>query len=459
MDLGGFVKNAMSGDLSTKNLISELAHEYAEICASKRNCDNRDLWRRHNNFEKTPIPILCDWHSASEAHPLAEKCVSNNSSLWYIEFVLRNKIAHAKVGDDQVFEPWITIPAMYSETPVRYNQQYGRNWMAEGGLWGDKSIIIEQHVGVNLGRKAPKSEVVKIFSNYYETNSVKVEPTIYNLDDAKELTYCHHKINRAASKIAKDYIDYVVGGHIGVNIDTRPMYAFPWFGSDISTAMSKMVGLENMMYMMYDQPEVLHYIASFMQKAIIEVFDEAEKAGDWYTGDEFYTNVGMPYGAGVLEPSLEKGKKMKDLWFFTHGQEFTLISPEMHNEFLFQYQLPIMEKFGACSYGCCEDLSTKIDMLKQCKNLKKISVTPSANVKKCAEQIERDYLFSWKPKPAYICANFDEEATRKYLRQGLEDSRDCHVDIMMKDITTLQGDMTRPKRWTDICREECDRLL
>jgi len=160
----------------------------------------------------------------------------------------------------------------------------------------------------------------------------------------------------------------------------------------------------------------------------------------------------------VAEPAMKKGYKMKDLWYFTHAQEFTLVSPQMHDEFVFQYQLPIMEKFGACSYGCCEDLTRKINMLRQCKTLKKISVTPSANVRKCAEQIGRDYLFSWKPIPAYICADFDVEATRRYIRQGLEDSRGCQVDVMCKDITTLQGDMTRPQRWTELVREECAKF-
>lgn len=458
MNVGGFLKNAFTNDLSSKNLIAELSHEYAEICASKRNQENRDLWRRHNNFEKTPIPILCDWHTGSECHPLAGECISKDPSLWYLEFVLRNKIRHATVGDDHVFEPWLTIPAMYSETPIKYNQTQGRNWMSEGGLWGDISLMVQQRVGDYRRGRIPKSEVMKTFSNYYESDSIKVEPSIYTMEDVKKLTFAHHKVNRPASRIAKDYVEYVTGGFLDINIDTRPMYTFPWFGSDISTAMTKMVGLENMMYMMYDSPEILHAIASFMQKAIITVYDEAEAAGDWYPGDEIYTNVGMPYGAGVAEPSLDKGYKMKDLWFFTHAQEFTLTSKDMHDEFMYQYQIPIMEKFGACSYGCCENLTNKIDMLKQCSTLKKISITPSADVKKCAEQIGMDYLFAWKPNPTYICVDFNEEATRKYLRKGIEDSQGCQVDIMLKDMTTIQNDMTRPKRWTDIAREETLRI-
>ena len=62
------------------------------------------------------------------------------------------------------------------------------------------------------------------------------------------------------------------------------------------------------------------------------------------------------------------------------------MSPKFHDEFLFQYQIPIMEHFGLVHYGCCEDLTRKIDMLRQLKNLRSIAVTPAANLRKCAGQ-------------------------------------------------------------------------
>ena len=68
-------------------------------------------------------------------------------------------------------------------------------------------------------------------------------------------------------------------------------------------------------------------------------------------------------------------------------------------EFLLRYQLPILEKFGLVSYGCCEDLTRKIDMLRRIPNLRRIGIAPAADVAKCAEQIGRDYVLSYRPSP------------------------------------------------------------
>ena len=50
----------------------------------------------------------------------------------------------------------------------------------------------------------------------------------------------------------------------------------------------------------------------------------------------------------------------------------------MHEEFLFRYQLPIMEQAGLVAYGCCEDLTCKIDMLRQIPNLRRIAVSKAS---------------------------------------------------------------------------------
>ncbi len=130
------------------------------------------------------------------------------------------------------------------------------------------------------------------------------------------------------------------------------------------------------------------------------------------------------------------------------------VSPQMHEEFVLEYQLPIMEKFGLVAYGCCEDLTHKIDMLRRIPNLRRIAVTPVADVARCAERIGEDYVFSWRPNPALmVSCGFDEERVRRIIREGLQAARGCHVDITLKDIETVQGDPTRLRRWVEVVRE------
>jgi hypothetical protein len=136
------------------------------------------------------------------------------------------------------------------------------------------------------------------------------------------------------------------------------------------------------------------------------------------------------------------------------AQEYTGVSPAMHEEFLLRYQLPILRPFGLVAYGCCEDLTHKIAMLRQIPNLRRIGVSPMANVAACAEQIGRDYVVSYRPSPAdMVSYGFDEARIRRILTRDLTACRHCHVDITLKDVETVEGDAGRVRRWTAITRE------
>ena len=147
------------------------------------------------------------------------------------------------------------------------------------------------------------------------------------------------------------------------------------------------------------------------------------RPGDWRLCD--HQNQAMPYAEELADPApTPRPVTRKQLWGFCAAQEFTLVSPAMHDEFMLQYQLPILEKFGLVAYGCCEDLTEKIDMLRQIPNLRRIAVTPLANVRRCAEQIGTDYVFSWRPNPAeMVCCGFDPDHVRTATAHGAGRSR------------------------------------
>ncbi|NLB69423.1 MAG: hypothetical protein GX804_07050, partial [Lentisphaerae bacterium] len=136
------------------------------------------------------------------------------------------------------------------------------------------------------------------------------------------------------------------------------------------------------------------------------------------------------------------------------------VSPQMHDEFMLQYQLPILKHFGLVAYGCCEDLSQKIDILRQIPNLRRIAVAPFASVPVCAEQIGRDYVISYRPSPADMVGyGFNPDRIRKILRRDLHACRDLHVDITLKDVETVQSDPERVKKWLAIAREVVDEIF
>lgn len=112
------------------------------------------------------------------------------------------------------------------------------------------------------------------------------------------------------------------------------------------------------------------------------------------------------------------------------------------------------------AYGCCEDLTNKIDVIKKLKNLRRIGVSPFADLRKCAERICGDYIFSWRPNPSdMVSMGVDEEYVRKYIREGIMIMKEngCKYDITLKDVETVSSDADVIPFWTRIVRDEINR--
>jgi len=166
------------------------------------------------------------------------------------------------------------------------------------------------------------------------------------------------------------------------------------------------------------------------------------------------------YCDDLPDPKPNAPCRRRDLWGFMAAQEYALVGPAMHDEFLLQYQRPIMKPFGLIHYGCCEDLTRKIDLLRQIPNLRSIAVTPMADPVKCAEQIGTDYFASWRPSPAdLVSTEWNKQRMRKILRHGLDafDANGCRTCILLKDIENVNREPDRLRRFVAVAREEAER--
>jgi hypothetical protein len=78
-------------------------------------------------------------------------------------------------------------------------------------------------------------------------------------------------------------------------------------------------------------------------------------------------------------------------------------------------------------------------------------------MRKCAEQIQQDYVISWRPNPSdMICCGFDPDHIRKVVKETMESCKGCHVDITLKDTQTYQNEPDRGIKWLKIVREITD---
>ncbi len=404
-------------------ILRELAEQYRALCLTERQRACRELWRRHNSFEPTPPPIYVRAIPARDVPELRQLQCEDGFYRSY-EGWLRLMLRHGATGDDYTFDPWLTVSA-HCVTPP-------------GGLWG----LEVKHI--------PSTE---------PGGAWRYDPQIKALRDIEKMVAPHHRIDEDATARDLAQLQDAVGDLLPVIVDRAPVYRM-WH-ADISTQLAHLRGLEQVMWDMVDEPAWLHALLAFMRDGILTVQAEAEQAGDWRLCD--HQNQAMPYAQELADPAMDSTPvRRKDLWVFAAAQEFTLVSPAMHDEFLLQYQLPIIAQFGLAAYGCCEDLSEKIDMLRQIPNLRRIAVAPRANVRRCAEQMRGDYIFSYRPSPAEaVSFGFDAEHVRAVTRETLEIAREfgCHVDITLKDVETVQGHPERLRQWVEAVRSVSDDYL
>ena len=277
------------------------------------------------------------------------------------------------------------------------------------------------------------------------------DPPIKELADAARLQKPHHSIDEEATAQDLQRLQDAVGGILPIHVNRSPVYQ-----PNLAQELADLRGLEQVMWDMVDRSEWLHEQVRFVADGVRTTFEEAEADGDWHLADG--ANQAMTYSQELPDPQANgAGVKLESLWCFFNAQEFTLVSPAMHEEFILRYQMPLMSRFGLISYGCCEDLSEKIDMLRKVPNLRRIAVTPFADVRRCAEQIGQDYVIAWRPSPAEMVANaFDPDRIRKVVGSAIDAMRGCHFDICLKDVVTVRGEPRRIRDWVRIVREVID---
>jgi hypothetical protein len=142
------------------------------------------------------------------------------------------------------------------------------------------------------------------------------------------------------------------------------------------------------------------------------------------------------------------------MWGHATAQIFGSVSPQMHWDFALKHEMRWLERWRLTYYGCCEPLDVKMGILREIPNLRKISVSHWVNSERAVEEIGTDYVVSRKPTPAWLAEDsWRPEAARADLVQFLEMAKDCHVEVIMKDVSTVRYEPKRLWEWERIAME------
>lgn len=85
--------------------------------------------------------------------------------------------------------------------------------------------------------------------------------------------------------------------------------------------------------------------------------------------------------------------------------------------------------------------------------------SPWANLADLADKLGEQYIYSMKPHPGDLAVpSLNEERIRSELRRALQITRNCRVEIIMKDNHTIANNPQNVIRWCQIAREEAEAL-
>jgi hypothetical protein len=400
-----------------KAVLRRLALEVAELAARPVEQEKRDVWYRHNRLEPTRPVIFCDpengWHEILPQGILT--CEDTLARQW--EWRLRREIFWGReMRDDRVIEPCFDVPYVYTESD-----------------WG----MHETRMGGTHGGSYTWDAPLK---DYADLDKLRFPQITVHWGETKR-----------QFELACDTF--------GDILRTRLKTAWYWTLGLTWTAVN-LRGLERLMLDMVDQPDNLHRFMAFLRDGTMARLDYLEQSNllSLNSDGTYVGSGGFGWTTELPAPDFSGRVRCCDRWGFAESQETVGVSPHMFAEFVLPYQIPLLERFGLNCYGCCEPLDKRWRYVQTVPRLRRVSVSPWSDVRVMAENLQDRYVFSWKPNPSYVAMPaFDEEAIRALVRDTLQATRGCRVEMILKDCHTIANDPRRPVRWVEIAREEAEQ--
>ncbi len=265
-------------------------------------------------------------------------------------------------------------------------------------------------------------------------------------DLAKLQEPCVHE-DVEASQRAYEMAQQCVGRHLNVRIQgVQTMFA-PW------DRIPELHSVEQTILDLIDRPEFAHALIQRMLHLNLIMLDQLESQG--LLGSDF----SVIHCSGAFTDELPQDgfdpicPRAIDNWTCGMAQIFSTVSPAMHDEFEIQYALQWYRRFGLTYYGCCEPLDRKIDIIRQIPNVRKVSISPWADVQRSAQSLGVTLVMSRKPNPALLAGPvWHPELVERELRETLDACAESGtpLEFILKDISTLCYEPRRLWEWHDL---------
>ena len=403
-----------------RDIIRPLAARVAEIAALPDQATTRDQWRALNALKPERPMVMIDqipWHEMNVDDELTLECTGDLARSIETE-LRRTHYRWQHMRADMVVEPYVYVP----------------------------KAIIGADLGIQMVDDEASLDPANDVVGRHYTDQLATD------EDLQKMQMPRVHLDDAATAKRESEANDLVGGELTVRMQgLHPTFAF-W------DRLSEWHGVEESLYDLIDRPDFIHRMikrATTAYHAMLDQLEEQDLLGypmEWIHCTGAYADeLRSPKDADSDRPT-----RAKDLWTFGMAQLFSSVSPAMHEEFETDYQRPWFERFGLGYYGCCEPLDRKIDQIRTIPNVRKISMSPWADVENGASQIGSDFVFSRKPSPAHLAPdtmNWDEtRADLERVRTACA-ANGCPLEFILKDISTVRYEPQRLWQWADTAME------
>ena len=404
-----------------RTILRDLARRVAEIAAEPVQEERRRIWYAQNALRPLRPPVFISPEGAwVELLPDTElRCESDLAR--GMERALRMRIyPHEHFGDDQVVDAEYRVPFAVTSTG-----------------WG-------------LGPEVRHPDA--------ERGAYVWDAPVETLEDIEriETPTATHDAEESVRRL--DWYRDLFGDILQVELHGRW-----WWALGLIDEWTRLRGITRTFWDMAEFPEMVHAGMRRLMEGKLAWIEQLEALDvlSLNCGNDYVGSGGFGYNEELPQGDFAGHVRLRDLWGFTEAQTMSEVSPAMHEEFVLPYQLPILERFGLNCYGCCEPLDRKLDfLLARVPRLRRVSISPWADVRRSAERLGDRVILSWKPNPAALAAvRFDEAAVRAEIRETISVASEhgCALEIILKDTHTCNHEPARFDAWARVAMEEARR--
>ncbi|MGI6082400.1 MAG: hypothetical protein ACOYEP_05975 [Limnochordia bacterium] len=398
-----------------RSYLRSLAQRVAEAAAGPKNAAVCKRWRDVNALRKPDRPpVWCRPVGAWKELLPEDALRCTEPWLRNVERHLRREIIKLDIGDDTPFDGTFPVQAVFRFDPPN--------------VWG-----------VDMRHIKPDEE----------DGAWAYDPPLQTEEDFDKLRLPRLTYDERRTEINLSRVHDLLGDILPVKLVCgAPLTA------TLCNPAAHLRGLTQMMMDMIDAPHLVHRLMAHMRDGVLGAMRQVQATGLLTPN----TNDPMTCSDPIDPPPPGEPITYKNMWVMANSQEFDQVSPRMWEEFCLNYQLPVFEEFGLVGYGCCENLTHKIDGVLSIPNLRIFVCSAWTDLPTVIERVGDKHVIMWRQKASAVVYAPDEAALKRDLEEGLRQLRGCYTQVVLRELQTLAGNMDRLHVWTRLAIDIAEKF-